>query len=106
MNWTLFNNMKTKHALILAALALAILPLHSQQVGPTATVLRTNVTTRIVRVKVTTSQVVERKTAPVVFQGGTNWLTKDKVLSESSVTNAVEDPTLRGGLKGLKQKNP
>ena len=81
--------MKTTIALLLTLSALA-LAAYAQKVGPTTSVLQTNVTTRAVVLQVTTTRVVRHEAAPVVWNGQTNWLTKDVVVSERSVTNAAK----------------
>jgi len=79
--------MKTIAIALLASVIAAL----SQQVGPSITTTATNVHTRQIVLTVTTIQTVQRVSAPVIWQGQTNWLTKDKVLSEHSVTNAAVD---------------
>ena len=75
-------------ALLLAFAATA----SAQQVGPTASILATNTTRHVISLQVTTTTVTRHFAAPVVWQGKTNWLGNDVVVSTHSVTNAVTRP--------------
>lgn len=77
-----------KTILILIA-SLACIALHADQVGPSVTVLQTNVVTRPIRLLVTTTTVQQVKVTPVTVDGKQSWLTNViGVVSETSVTNA------------------
>lgn len=80
--------MKTIIALLLTGCALT----HAQQVGPTASVLTTNVTHRTIVLQVTTTNIVRHYGAPVQWRGRTRWLGDDVPVSSVSVTNAAARP--------------
>lgn len=78
--------MKTIVILISVAACLA---LRADNVGPSVTVLQTNVVTRPIRMTVTTTTVRQVKITPVTVDGKQSWLTNlVGVVSETSVTNA------------------
>ncbi len=81
--------MKTKLSILIASL----LTVSAQQVGPTAQILVTNVTRSQIVLQMTTTNIIQRSRAPIIWGGKTNWLESDKVLSSHSVTNVMD----RGG---------
>ncbi len=75
--------MKTILIAILAACSV-----HAQ-VGPSITILRTNVETRPIHLTVTTTTVKQLSVTPVTINGKQSWVTNVlSIVSETSVTNA------------------
>lgn len=79
-----------KTILILIA-SIACLALRADNVGPTVTILRTNVAQKVVSFRVVTTTVNKLNVTPVTINGKTTYVTNVVgVVSENSVTNALK----------------
>lgn len=85
-----------KAILALSIPALALASIHAQ-VGPTVSVLRTNVTMRPIRLLVTTTTITKQAITPVTVGGKETWVTNSVVVSQSSATNAPHALEIEGG---------